>query len=131
VLTDLAALEETGVHGRVAEVRRTTMRAGIAALEGRTGEALAVYGEALKSWCDLGMRLDEALTAVDMATALDPSLPEVKAAAASARETLVRLGARPFIERLDAAVNQAPGAAADARAREAAGGARAPAAPAR
>jgi class 3 adenylate cyclase/tetratricopeptide (TPR) repeat protein len=104
VLTDLAALEETGVHGRVAEVRRTTMRAGIAALEGRTGEALALYAEALKSWSDLGMKWDEALTGIDMATALNTTSPEVTAAAASAREILERLGARPFLERLDEAL---------------------------
>jgi len=128
--TDLGALEETGVHARVAEVRRTTMRAGIAALEGRAGEALALYGEALKSWNDLGMKWDEALTGVDMAVALDPSLPEVQAAAASAREILVRLDARPFIERLDAALARGPAPVADAGSTEVASGARAPAAPA-
>jgi hypothetical protein len=39
-----------------------------------------------------------------MATVLDPSEPDVRAAAESAREILTRLGARPFLERLDAAL---------------------------
>jgi hypothetical protein len=38
-----------------------------------------------------------------MATFLDPAEPEVRAAADAAREILTRLGARPFLERLDAA----------------------------
>jgi hypothetical protein len=39
-----------------------------------------------------------------MATLLDPSEPEVQAAAEAAREILVRLRAAPFIARLDAAM---------------------------
>ena len=44
--------------------------------------------------------------ALDMATLLDPSEPEVRAAAESAREILVRLEAKPFIARLDAAMSR-------------------------
>jgi len=47
---------------------------------------------------------DEALSAVDMATLLDPTEPEVQAAAASAREILTRLGAKPLLALLDAAM---------------------------
>jgi hypothetical protein len=36
-----------------------------------------------------------------MATVLDADLPEVRSAADEAREILARLGARPFLERLD------------------------------
>ncbi len=43
-----------------------------------------------------------------MATLLDPSDPEVREAAAGAREILARLDAAPFIERLDAAMAVAP-----------------------
>jgi hypothetical protein len=39
-----------------------------------------------------------------MATLLEPTTPEVLAAAEAAREILVRLGAAPFIARLDAAL---------------------------
>lgn len=41
-----------------------------------------------------------------MATLLDPSEPEVRAVAESAREILVRLEANPFIARLDAATSR-------------------------
>jgi hypothetical protein len=52
-----------------------------------------------------------------MATLLDPSDPEVRAAAEAAREILVRLGAKPFLERLEAAMakpTRAPGSSRDA-----------------
>ncbi len=109
VRTDLARLDATGFHGPVVEVRRTTLQAAVAALEGRTIEALALYRDALHGWSELGIVWDEVLTAIDMATVLDPSEPEVQAAAMAARETLVRLGALPFIERLDVRLAEAEG----------------------
>ena len=92
---------------------RTTIHAGIAALEGRTEEALAAYRQVLAVWRDLGLVWDEALCAIDMATVLDPSDPEVRAVAEAAREILVRLRATPFIERLDAALARAAEAQPD------------------
>jgi class 3 adenylate cyclase/tetratricopeptide (TPR) repeat protein len=103
VRTDLADLDASGVHGAALEADRMTIRAGIAALEGRTTGALALYREALRAWRDLGLAWDEALTAIDMATLLDPAQPEVREPAEVGRGILVRLGARPFVERLDAA----------------------------
>ena len=101
---DLDALENLGLHGRRARAIRSAFRAGIAALEGRRGEALALYREALGAWRDLDLPWDEALTAIDMATLLDPADPEVRAAADRAHEILTRLRARPFLERLEAAM---------------------------
>ena len=43
-----------------------------------------------------------------MATLLDPANPEVRAAAERSREILVRLGATPFVERLEAALARDP-----------------------
>jgi len=43
-----------------------------------------------------------------MALLLDPADPDVRAAADSSRETFVRLGAVPFIERLDATLATPP-----------------------
>jgi len=101
---DLAAYDRAGWHGPYVEARRAEIRAGIAALEGRPAEALGLYADALRRFRDLGVQLDAAFTSIEMATLLDPSLPEVIAAAEAGRATLVRLGARPFIERLDAAL---------------------------
>ncbi len=100
----LAALDSTGVHGRVVDMDRQTIQAGLAALEGRPGDALSAFREALAGWRDLGSPWREALAAITMATLLKPADPEVLAAAAAAREILVRLEAAPFITRLDAAL---------------------------
>ena len=97
-------LDATGVHGPVAEIHRATLRAGLAAIDGRSTEALGLYREALRGLHDLGLPWDQALTAIDMASLLDPTEPEVRAAADAARQILVGLGARPFVDRLDAAL---------------------------
>jgi hypothetical protein len=99
-------LEETGAFGPVAEARLATMRAGIAALEGRAKEAQALYREALAGWRATHSVWDEALTGIDMALLLDPAEPEVVEVAASTREILERLRARPYLERLEAALAQ-------------------------
>jgi tetratricopeptide (TPR) repeat protein len=110
---NLALTDASPRHGRAIDADRATILAGIAALEGRTAEALAGYRQVLGVWRDLGLVWDEALCAIDMARVLDPTDPEVRAAADAAREILVRLEAAPFIDRLDAAL--APVAAPIAR----------------
>ncbi len=101
---DLEAIDATRRHGAVVELRRVTIRAGLAALEGRTAEAIAQYRDALRGWRETGLAWDLALAGIDMASLLDPTDPEVMACAAEAREILSRLGARPFLARLDAAM---------------------------
>jgi hypothetical protein len=96
--------EEAGGYGPVAEARRATLAAGIAAVEGRTNEALSLYRVALGGWRATHSVWDEALTGLDMALVLAPAGPEVAAAADSSRQTFERLGARPYLEMLDAAV---------------------------
>jgi class 3 adenylate cyclase/tetratricopeptide (TPR) repeat protein len=105
---DLAAAESEGVFGRSSADEVMAIRAGIAALEGRSRDALGLYRELLREWRDLGLVWDEARGAIDMATLLDPSDPEVSAAAEAARVILTSLGATPFLERLDAAMVRQP-----------------------
>ena len=100
--TALRALDATGVHRPALEASRMTLRAGLAALEGQPADALALYREALNGWRDLGLVWDEALCGIDMATVLDPSTAEVRAAADQARKILVSLGAKPFVSILEA-----------------------------
>ena len=107
---DLAALDAAGVHGPAIEVDRLTIQAGIAALQGRPADALSFYREALRGWRELGLPWDEALCGVDMTTLLDPTDPDVKDAADSAREIFTRLGAPPFLVRLEAALLRPPSA---------------------
>ena len=85
----------------------TTIRAGIAALDGRTGEAIALFRVAREGWRDIGLPWEEALVGIDMATLLDAREPEVVAAAARSREILTGLRARPFLDRLEAALARA------------------------
>ena len=108
---DLLKLDQGGLHGAAMEAQRTAIRAGLAALDGRPAEALALYREALRAWRELGAAWDEALCTIDMATLLDPAEPEVQAAADAGRAILTRLGARPFLERLEAAMRRAPASA--------------------
>ena len=95
-----------GSHGPAIEATETTISAGLAALSGRSDEARVTYRTALRSWRDLGLPFDEALTAIDMATLLDPAEPEVRAAAETAREILTGLKAQPFLDRLEAAIHR-------------------------
>nr|MBA2373425.1 AAA family ATPase [Chloroflexota bacterium] len=106
--TDLAALDATRAHGPAITLHKGTIRAGIAALSGEADEALAGYREVLKGWRDAGLPVLEALTAIDMATMLDPTLPDVQAAGLTARQILGDLGARPFLERLESALSRYP-----------------------
>jgi tetratricopeptide (TPR) repeat protein len=92
-----------GGYGPLVAARKATLNAGIAALEGRSAEALALYREAIKGWRATGAVWDEALTGIDMAQLLDPTIPEVAEVIESTRTILKRLRATPYLERLDAA----------------------------
>ncbi len=103
---DLDALDATGLHSRLIELQRRGIRAGLAALDGREGEALATYNAVLKEWRELGMLWQVALVGLDIATLLDPAQPEVQAAIESSRQILTRIGAQPFLDRLEAAASR-------------------------
>ena len=76
-----------------------------------------MYRDALRGWEELGLPWDRALAVIDMVSVLGPGEPEVAAVAAQARQVLEGLGARPFIERLDAglAASRDPSSRATAR----------------
>ncbi len=100
ILEDLVA---SGFRGEAVDLDLATLRAGIAAREGRPAESAAAYREALRGWRQMGLAFDEALAALDMALLLDPPDADLRALMDSGRETLRRLGARPLLDRLDAA----------------------------
>ncbi len=112
---DLAALDASGFHTPFLELQRRRIRAGLAALEGRAPESARGYRDVLGEMVDRGYAWDNALATVEMATLLGPAEPEVVAAAAVARATLERMRARPFLERLDAALAERAGGARTAR----------------
>ena len=103
----ISTLDASVDRGQAVDIDRVTLRAGLAAVMGRRGDAIADYREALRGWRALGLAFDEALAALDMAILLRPTereMAEAPAALAAARETLIRLGARPLLERLGRAV---------------------------
>ncbi|HEX5466965.1 MAG TPA: adenylate/guanylate cyclase domain-containing protein [Candidatus Limnocylindrales bacterium] len=100
----LERFDASGSHGQGFHAYRRTVLAGLAALDGRRDEALAAYRDALREWRDLGATFNQALAALDMIQLLPASAPDLPAVAAAARDIFVQLEARPFIERLDAAM---------------------------
>ncbi len=88
-------------HGPALELERTTMRAALAGLEGRTPQAVNLFRDAFRGWRELGCRFDLALTAMDAARSLGVDDADTAAAVVEAREILVGLGATPFVHRLD------------------------------
>ena len=102
----LADLDRSVIRGQAVDLDRVTLRAGIAALEGRRAEAITGYREALRGWQALGLAFDEALAGLDLALLLAPTereMAEGSAIVESTRAMLARLGARPLLARLDAA----------------------------
>ena len=100
----LALMDASGYWGPALSADRLVATAGIDALEGRGASAVAGYREALRAYRQLGLLFDEATAAVDLATLLpadERDIPDLVTAIAGARETLERLGARPFLEHLD------------------------------
>jgi class 3 adenylate cyclase len=97
-------LAQTMFRGEALTVDKLAIEAGIAALERRSTEALALYRDVLRGWQALQLAWDEALTVIDMVAFLGPEEAEVRSAADGARTTLTRLGAKPYLERLEAAL---------------------------
>ncbi len=100
----IARIEPAVTRGVAITLDHLTLRAGIAALEGRRTDAIAGYREALRGWRQLGLAFDEAMAALDMAILLVPTereMAEAHTVIEAARETLTRLGATPFLARLD------------------------------
>ena len=105
--SELVALAEGGFRGRALTRDIQSIAAAVAAVEGRTAEALGQYREAFSGWRALGLAWDEALAVVDMVQFLGADSADMRAQVDWARATLTRLGAAPFLARLEAAVGGA------------------------
>ena len=97
-----------GGYGPVMGARLLSMRANVAALEGRIADAHALYRDTLRNFRTAKAVYDEAMVGLDMAKLLDPADPELANVIDSTRSSLERLGAKPYLEQLDAAVARAP-----------------------
>jgi hypothetical protein len=79
------------------------VNAAVMGLDGRRAEAASEHRAANAALLALGQRFDAAVIATE-AMLLLPDRPELRAMADTARETLTRLGAIVWLERLDAAL---------------------------
>ena len=80
---------------------RQTARAGHLGLQGDRDAAAREYALVVPELADLGMVLEQALVVLDMALVLGPDSPLVQARVPEARAIFERLGAKPYLERLD------------------------------
>jgi len=103
----LDGLKASAYRGAALANDKATIQAGLAAIDGRPAEALAAYREVNRTWRSLRLAFDEALTGLDMVQLLDRDDPEVRAVADASRTIFERLGARPLLARLEAAVGRA------------------------
>jgi class 3 adenylate cyclase/tetratricopeptide (TPR) repeat protein len=114
---DLAQLDALGLPTPRLAAERLAIRGGLAGLEGRPADAIRLYLEALAGYREIGFLFPQAQTAIEMATVLDPSIPEVAAAIEAGSAILTRLRARAYLDQLETAAQRAPTPAEPARAR--------------
>ena len=104
----LDRLDSLGARGRAVDADRTTVGAGIAALEGDRPAALTGFRSALAAFRELGLVWDEALLGLQAGVTLGPDDPEVADWLAAGRDILVRLGALSLVEQADRIAMGAP-----------------------
>ncbi len=95
----IAAMEV--FRGRWMRAVKATVEAGIAALEGSPEESAAGYRRAIEAWRALQTSLDLALCGLDMGTLLGLDHPDAAEAVEESKAILERLGAKPFMNRLE------------------------------
>ncbi|MEA2545477.1 MAG: hypothetical protein QOI09_750 [Chloroflexota bacterium] len=99
-------LAELPAAGAWTLVMRALGAAAIAAMEGRTTEAIAGFKDVDSRMRELDQHFEAAQVAIDAAILL-PEGPEVRALVDAARPLLVELRAKPYLDRLDAALAEA------------------------
>jgi class 3 adenylate cyclase/tetratricopeptide (TPR) repeat protein len=101
----LRELQEGGRPGAWLACNRGAFEAGLAILRGARDVGIAGYVEAAAEWRVLGVPFDLALSQLDFVTLVGPSEPHARKAADEALEIFTALGAKPFVERLEQAIN--------------------------
>jgi hypothetical protein len=91
--------------GRLRDATVVSLRAGVAALEGRHDEAIRGFRDGVRRFRELGAVFHASQVAVSFAMAVGPSDPEVRTAVEEAREVFSRVGARPWLDRIDAVLS--------------------------
>jgi len=98
----LGGLDGLPGHSALQSNDRRLVAAGLAALDGRTQEALREGASALAEYERMGLPWRHAVGTMALMATAGPGEPDVRPMAVTARATLVRLGATPFLAQLDA-----------------------------
>jgi tetratricopeptide (TPR) repeat protein len=91
-----------GGLGGAADHHIEAIQAGIAALEGRRDDAVALYRSAVAGYRTFGLRFTFALVVFDMAVLLGPDDPAVRSVIDEGRGIFEELGAATLLAQLDA-----------------------------
>ena len=105
------ALSKTRGSRRMRELDGRLLEAGLAALDGRHSDAIREARAAIDDYERLRLPWRAALGGLMLATILGPDDHEVRERASVARETFVRLGAKPFVAFVDEALARRPATA--------------------
>ena len=89
-----------------ASAARIGAHAGIAAIDGRRDEAIDGFRDVLARYRLTGQDFELACAALDYVLLIGTTEPSVQAAAAEARAIFERIGARPYLELLDTALDR-------------------------
>ncbi|MCJ7710735.1 MAG: hypothetical protein MUQ32_07860, partial [Chloroflexi bacterium] len=106
------ALEAAGQgFGGVHDHDLATIRAGLAAVEGRPADAIPLYRSAIAGFREYGVRFSLALAIFDMLTFIGPDDPAVRPLLDEGRAILSDLGATVVLDRFDVLVGGGTNAA--------------------
>jgi class 3 adenylate cyclase/tetratricopeptide (TPR) repeat protein len=94
------------------QAHRAWAAATVAAFDGRLEDAMTGFRKALDLMREVHQDFDLARIGVDLALLLGPDHADVPAVAAEAREIMERVGAEPYLRRLDTALAVTPSPAA-------------------
>ena len=109
VQASLAGLERSGSHGAVVKLSQLQAQAYLDAAAGRVEASLDGFRTARDGFDQLGLAFFVAISDMVLCSTHDLDLPQVQAGAAEASAIFERLGARPWLERLDLLLAQASG----------------------
>jgi hypothetical protein len=111
----LERIEQDPSTGVLLDAGRAAARAGVAELEGRSDDAVSDYRDAVARFRSIGFNILAGRSALDLVTLVGGTHPAGFEAAAEARTIFERVGAKPYLDLLDAA-EAGPGIAARAAA---------------
>jgi hypothetical protein len=100
--TALAGLFGTGGRGPYAATNRRLLEAGLLALDGRHAEAIREIQALVADYERQGLPWRQALAGLVLASLVGSDDAGVRETAHGSRAIFARLGARPFVERVDA-----------------------------